>query len=410
MGGRTDPATLLTIIRVQEAINDADGSGRAVMQIVADQACEATGAPGSVIELAEGDEMVYTVTSGSLRGTEGVRLTRTGSLSGEAVRTGKVLISDDTETDDRVDEQACRRVGARSMIVVPLIIGDRVQGVLKVISGRPHAFGEDNVSLLEQLAHFIARALQRADVTPQESESRERRDFAEFLSRAIAEGRLVAYAQPIVDACNAAVVEEELLVPMVAVDGRLMVPDDFLPQARRFGLMPAIDRFMVARGIELARAGRRVAVNLSGDSINDAAASSAIIEQLRQAGDAARLMSFEITEHAALASTELAERFSDDMRGLGCRLALDDFGTGFGSLTELRGMTLHALKIDRSFVSRLLCNPQDEAVIRAIVGIAREFGLLTIAEGVEDAETRSRLVELGVDQVQGYLIGRPAPV
>lgn len=296
------------------------------------------------------------------------------------------------------------------MIVVPLIIGDRVQGVLKVISGRPHAFGEDNVSLLEQLAHFIARALQRADVTPQESESRERRDFAEFLSRAIAEGRLVAYAQPIVDACNAAVVEEELLVPMVAVDGRLMVPDDFLPQARRFGLMPAIDRFMVARGIELARAGRRVAVNLSGDSINDAAASSAIIEQLRQAGDAARLMSFEITEHAALASTELAERFSDDMRGLGCRLALDDFGTGFGSLTELRGMTLHALKIDRSFVSRLLCNPQDEAVIRAIVGIAREFGLLTIAEGVEDAETRSRLVELGVDQVQGYLIGRPAPV
>lgn len=565
--GDTDPSTLLTIIRVQDAINDADGSGRAVMQIVADQACQATGAAGAVIELAEGDEMVYTVTSGSLRGTEGLRLALAGSLSGEAVRVGRILISDDTETDDRVDLEACRRVGARSMIVVPLIAGQRVQGVLKVVSGRPQAFGADHVSLLEQLAHFIARALQRAASLDQktreaasdsltglanrpafltaldksisgaastdhsvavvlyvgvdgvepindefghavgdevlrevghrisascgardlaarlggdefavlmgpsarpdptalrdrlvtelqkpiktstgtvtvgascgtavvggtdlaeavvaradaamsadkrlESESRERLQFEDILSRAISDGRLIPYAQPIIDARTGRVVEEELLVRMVADDGQVIVPDDFLPQARRFGLMPTIDRFMVARGIELAREGRRVAVNLSVDSINDTATSSAIIEQLRQAGDVAHRVSFEVTEHAALASTALAERFSDEMRALGCRLALDDFGTGFGSLTELRGMALHALKIDRRFVSGLLTDSQDEAVVRAIVGIAREFGLLTTAEGVEDAETRARLVELGVDQLQGYLIGRPAPV
>ncbi|MBI3692940.1 MAG: GAF domain-containing protein, partial [Mycolicibacterium aromaticivorans] len=141
--GRTDPATLLTIIRVQDAINDADLSSRAVMQIVVDQARAAAGAPGAVIELAEGDDMVYTVASGSLCGTEGLRLARFGSLSGESARTGKALVSDDTEADDRVDTEACRRVGARSMIVVPLIAGDRVQGVLKVISGLPHAFGDD---------------------------------------------------------------------------------------------------------------------------------------------------------------------------------------------------------------------------------------------------------------------------
>ena len=97
------------------------------------------------------------------------------------------------------------------------------------------------------------------------------------------------------------------------------------------------------------------------------------------------------------------------MRGLGCRLALDDFGTGFGSFTELRGMELHKLKIDQSFVSGLLRNPQDESVVRAIVGIAGEFGLLTTAEGVEDTETRNRLVELGVDQLQGFLIAHPTP-
>lgn len=517
--------------------------------------------------------MVYTVTSGSLRGTEGVRLGRSGSLSGEAVRTGKVLISGDTEIDDRVDIDACRRVGARSMIVVPFITGDRVHGVLKVTSGEPNAFGDHAVRLLEQLAHFIARALQRAafideitreaatdsltglanrstflaalngsnaatadtdnvgavvlyvgldgvtrinhafgqtvgdevlrnighrlsvtcgaqnvaarvggtefavlmrsstltdlpavrdrvvtelqkpidssagivtvgaacgtaavgagdlaeavvaradaamhadkrltGVSPAESTSPERQEFQEFLSRAIADGRLVAYAQPIVDARTGEVVGEELLVRMAGVDGSVMVPDDFLPQARRFGLMPTIDRFMVARGIELAKAGRRVAVNLSGDSINDTATSTAIIGQLRQAGDTASRVSFEITEHTALASADLAKRFSEDMAALGCRLALDDFGTGFGSLTELRGMTLHTLKIDRRFVSGVLSNAQDESVIRAIVAIAREFRLLTIAEGVEDVRTRNRLMQLGVDRLQGYLIGRPAPV
>ncbi|MCB0946463.1 MAG: EAL domain-containing protein, partial [Mycobacterium sp.] len=212
-----------------------------------------------------------------------------------------------------------------------------------------------------------------------------------------------------VDAHTDRVVEEELLVRVVGRDGRVMVPDDFLPQARRFGLMPTIDRFMVARGIELARAGRRVAVNLSAHSINDGATVSTIVEQLRAAGDAAARVSFEITEHTALASTDLAERFSADMRRLGCRLALDDFGTGFGSFTELRGMMLDKLKIDRSFVSGLLRNPQDESVVRAIIAIAGEFALLTTAEGVEDVETRNRLVELGVDQLQGFLVGRPAP-
>ena len=251
--------------------------------------------------------------------------------------------------------------------------------------------------------------VQVTDVTPVERELRERLEFEEFLSRAITEGRLVAYTQPIVDARTGRLVEEELLVRIVGSDGQVMVPDEFLPQAQRFGMMPTIDRFMVARGIELARAGRRVAVNLSADSINDPDTIAAIFEKLRQAGDAAARVSFEITETTALASTEVANRFSSDMSVLGCRLALDDFGTGFGTFTDLRAMALHKLKIDRSFVSGLLGNSQDESVVKAIVGIAREFGLLTTAEGVEDADTRTRLVELGVDRVQGYLIGTPAP-
>ncbi|STZ26366.1 sensor histidine kinase [Mycolicibacterium aichiense] len=162
-------ATLQTIIQVQQAINDADVTAAAVMKIVVEQACEATRAPGAVIELAEFGEMVYTVTAGSLAGTEGLRLAMSGSMSGECVRTGQILISTDTETDPRVDLEACRRVHARSMIVVPLVDGNRTQGVLKVISDEPNAFTDEDVNLLEQLAAFIAKALARANVMEEKS-------------------------------------------------------------------------------------------------------------------------------------------------------------------------------------------------------------------------------------------------
>lgn len=257
-----------------------------------------------------------------------------------------------------------------------------------------------------QVENFIS---QITDVTLVEQAMRERLEFEDFLSRALSEGRVVVYAQPIVEAGTGQMVEEELLVRLVDSDGRVLTPVEFLPQARRFGMMPIIDRFMVAQAIELAQSGRWVAVNLSADSINHAATMAAIIEELHCAGDAAARVSFEITETTALASREVAERFSSSMRILGCRLALDDFGTGFGSFTELRGMTIHTVKIDRTFIRDLLSNKQDESVVKSIVGIAREFGLVTTAEGVEDAEIRARLVELGVDQLQGYLIARPAP-
>ncbi len=251
-----------------------------------------------------------------------------------------------------------------------------------------------------------------SDVTERkriEAELRERLEFEELIARAISDGRLVVFAQPIVDAHTGRLVEEELLVRMKGSDGELIAPARFLPQARRFGLLPIIDRFMVASGIELARSGRHVAVNISAYSISDQETMAVITGELRQAADAATRMSFEITETTALASMDIAQRFSQDIRSLGCRLALDDFGTGYGSFTELHGLALDTLKIDQSFVRGLLNNERDESVVRMIVGIAREFGLRTTAEGVEDDQTRTRLIELGVDQLQGYLIAAPQP-
>ena len=190
-----DERLLRTIIDVQRAINDADPTASAVMQIVADEALKATHALGAVVELAEGDDMVYTVTSGSLKGTEGLRLALHGSLSGLSVMSGEVLVANDTETDDRVDRAACRRVHARSMICVPLRHGDRTEGVLKVMSDRPQAFAEDDVRLLEQLAEFIATALRRAAIMDEREQAASvdgltglanRQAFLSGLDRAIA--------------------------------------------------------------------------------------------------------------------------------------------------------------------------------------------------------------------------------
>lgn len=317
-------------------------------------------------------------------------------------RSPEEVVSADSELVGRIrDAERAAKRGEASKFEQEFVIGDNILTV------EIQMFPVDDGGGSEASVATIG-----TDVTERKQAERnlqERLDFEEHISRAVVEGRLLVFAQPIVDALTGQVVEEELLVRMAGPDGELISPDLFLPQALRFGMMPTIDRFMVARAIELARAGRRVAVNLSADSINDSATLGAIVDDLRQAGNVAGRVSFEITESAALASAETAERFSNTMKQLGCQLALDDFGTGFGAFTELRGIALHSLKIDHSFVRDVLKSVRDESVVKMIVGIAREFGLVTTAEGVEDEETRSRLVELGVDQLQGYLIGKPAP-
>lgn len=155
----SDAEALRAIRKVQQAVTEADVTAGAVMRAVAEQACRATCATGAVVELAEGDELVRTVTAGSLTGTEGARLVMVGTLSGESARTGTILVCDDSESDERVDREACRRAGARSIAVVPLMSGGIGHGVLKVIADRPNSFGAREVDLLENLAQFIVRAL-----------------------------------------------------------------------------------------------------------------------------------------------------------------------------------------------------------------------------------------------------------
>jgi diguanylate cyclase (GGDEF)-like protein len=160
---------LRRVIETQRLINAAMLDADEVMRVVAESAQAITGATGGVVELAEGHEMVYRAATGTAATFVGTRLERAGSLSGLCVKTGAVLRCDDSEIDDRVDRNACRRIGLRSMLVVPLLQLGGPAGVLKVTSPDPAAFDEQDVETLELLAGFIAAALANASAYRDES-------------------------------------------------------------------------------------------------------------------------------------------------------------------------------------------------------------------------------------------------
>jgi PAS domain S-box-containing protein len=229
------------------------------------------------------------------------------------------------------------------------------------------------------------------------------------IRNAIENDRLVLHSQPIVELPSGRVMQEELLVRMLGDHDELIMPDEFLPPAERFGLAPAIDRWVIARAAEIARE-RRVEVNLSAQSVGDPNLPDFVEARLAEAGAAASNLVFEITETAAAEDLDQARRLAERLVELGCGFALDDFGTGYGSFTYLKHLPVRYIKIDTEFVRTLRADSPDRQVVSAIVDVARNFGIETIAEGVEAAETAELLCVLGVDYAQGYHFGRPAPL
>jgi PAS domain S-box-containing protein len=229
------------------------------------------------------------------------------------------------------------------------------------------------------------------------------------IRNAIENDRLVLHRQPIVELASGRVVQEELLVRMLGDHDELIMPGEFLPSAERFALAPAIDRWVISRAAEIARE-RRVEVNLSAQSIGDPSLPEFVEARLSEAGADASNLVFEITETAAAEDLDQAGRLAERLIGLGCGFALDDFGTGYGSFTYLKHLPVRYIKIDTEFVRTLRADSPDRQVVSAIVDVARNFGIETIAEGVEAEETAELLGQLGVHYAQGYHFGRPAPL
>jgi EAL domain-containing protein (putative c-di-GMP-specific phosphodiesterase class I) len=209
--------------------------------------------------------------------------------------------------------------------------------------------------------------------------------WAERLRRALAEDRLVAYAQPILDLRRGEVTQWEFLVRLV--EGQeVIAPAAFLAAAERAHLIQQVDVWICRQALRFgAREGRRVHVNLSPRTLEDDQAMEAILAEVDRHRQARTGLVVEVTETAAIANvTETLGRVHV-LRSRGCQLALDDFGVGFSSLYYLRHLPVDYLKIDASFVRGLATDPQDRQIVRAIAELARGLGRATVAEGVEDA-------------------------
>jgi diguanylate cyclase (GGDEF)-like protein/PAS domain S-box-containing protein len=230
------------------------------------------------------------------------------------------------------------------------------------------------------------------------------------------DGGFVLHTQPILDLASNRISHSELLLRMRDEYGNLIAPSAFLPAAERFGLIHAIDRWVVRRAIEMIAEGRGaarmpVSVNLSGDSVvGDPHLLEMIEREIKHRSVDPAMLIFEITETAAIANMPEATMFARRVNELGASLALDDFGTGFGSFYYLKHLPVGYVKLDGEFIQNLPRSDVDAHMVNAIVGIARGLGIKTVAESVSDEETIQVLREHGVDYAQGFYVGRPTPV
>jgi PAS domain S-box-containing protein len=250
------------------------------------------------------------------------------------------------------------------------------------------------------------------DITERRDEERARQARLQCsveIHAALAQERFVLHGQPIMNLVSMEIEQAELLLRMRDADSgdKLLAPGEFLPAAERFDQIGLIDAWVLDRAVELAAAGHRVEVNLSAKTICDPGQIDRIEHVVIQSGASPQNLIFEITETAAAENLEAAREFAVRLRTLGCAFALDDFGIGHGTFTYLQQLPVDYLKIDLGFVKRLLHGDSNRDVIQAIIGVAEQFGIKTIAEGIEDQATLDELRHMGVDYAQGYWIGRP---
>ena len=242
--------------------------------------------------------------------------------------------------------------------------------------------------------------------------------WAARINAALEEGRFELYRmaiQPLQRVETGA--HYELLLRLKDETGRIVAPNDFIAAAERYGITPAIDRWVIENAFRwlVSEADERqnllqCSINLSGQSLGDDKFLPFVIEQLRHSGLDASKICFEITETAAVASFSQANRFIQALKQQGCKFALDDFGTGLSSFGYLKHFPVDYLKIDGSFVREILRDPIDREMVRSINEIGHLTGKQTIAEFAENAEIIQMLTSLGVDYAQGYGVAQPQRV
>jgi diguanylate cyclase (GGDEF)-like protein len=239
--------------------------------------------------------------------------------------------------------------------------------------------------------------------------------LAELREALAADDQLVLALQPAVDLVTGAPTGVEALIRWQHPRRGWLGPSDFIRPVENSEQLGAFTRYVLDKALSVAaewsRAGLDVpiSVNLSARSLLDPRLPGEIGDALRRHQVPPRRLVLEITETVVMSELEVIDEVLATLRGMGVQLAVDDFGTGFSSLTFLTRIAVDELKVDRSFVIRMAESPEAAAIVRTTVGLAHELGLRVVAEGVETAEQRAALAELGCTAAQGYHFFKPMP-
>ena len=228
-----------------------------------------------------------------------------------------------------------------------------------------------------------------------------------LLTAAVDRDEFELHYQPVLDAVSGALVSVEALVRW-RHHGRLHAPAEWIPLAEKQRLMPAIGvKVLQIAARDYAALGCPIAVNVSPRQFTDPDFAATVRTALGECPPSALIL--EVTESSVMTDPVRANEALESLRAQGIRIALDDFGTQYSSLSRLSTMPFDIVKIDRSFVSRVL-STEGRAMVTAIHELARALGKITVAEGVETSMQLKAVQDIGCDLVQGYLTGRPAPL
>jgi diguanylate cyclase (GGDEF)-like protein/PAS domain S-box-containing protein len=285
--------------------------------------------------------------------------------------------------------------------------------------------GPDEVLAAADSACYVAKNQSAGQVhvysAVDEATARQRGEihWLQRIQQALRDGRFLLYTQEILASPPGSQrgPAMEVLVRMIGDDGAVIGPGEFLKAAERYRLMPMVDRWVVQAaltalgngGLSLPH-GRSLAINLSGQTLADGGFLEFVVDCLDHSGVLPQQICFEVTESSVIANFEQARRFIGVLHGMGCSFALDDFGSGIGSFTQLRSLPMDYLKIDGTYMRNLNADSVNQAMVQAMVRLARTLNFAVIAEQVEDQATLTIAQRMGVDYAQGFAISRPEPM
>lgn len=244
-----------------------------------------------------------------------------------------------------------------------------------------------------------------------ESARRQKLAVADQIMNALGDGRVSLYYQPIVSTKTDRAGFYECLIRITGEDGQIIPAGDFIPVAEELGLIRTLDRLVVEIALEtlLTLPEVHLAINVSGITATDPTWFEEVIVLIEDHRDVADRLTVEITETVALQEISELSNFLSSLRELGCRIAIDDFGAGYTSYRNLQSLDVDLVKIDGSFVKGIVDCEDSQFFVKALIDLAQKFQLETVAEWVETQAEVDFLKSLGVEYLQGFHLGKPAP-